>query len=82
MSFFEICGWIGALSYIGAYFLLSIKVISSNKPLFHLLNALGGLCLIINAIGLKDSPNLIVNLIWMLIALFTTGRIMLKSSTG
>lgn len=78
MTFYEFCGWTGAVSYIGAYFLLSIKIISANKPLFHLLNALGGLCLIINAIGLNDNPNLIVNLIWMLIALFTTGRIILN----
>ena len=80
MAFYELCGWLGAVSYIGAYFLLSIEILNAGKPLFHLLNALGGLCLVINALGLDDNPNLIVNLLWMLIALYTTGRILFSKA--
>jgi hypothetical protein len=65
----NIIGWMGAILYIVAYFLLTIQVISSTSLSYHLLNILGALGLIINACHLKDSPNIIVNVVWLLIAL-------------
>ena len=71
MSIIEWIGWLGAALYIGAYFFLSIRKLSADKPFYHVLNALGGLCLIINAVSLKDSPNFFINLIWLFIASLT-----------
>jgi hypothetical protein len=62
---YELIGWIGAFSYILAYILLIMKRLSAEKQLYHVLNALGGICLVINAIALHDMPNLIVNFVWM-----------------
>ncbi len=75
MHVFEIIGWIGAISYILAYLLLSLKRISSEQVFYHILNALGGLCLVINSIFFEDPPNFVVNIIWMLIALYSITRI-------
>jgi hypothetical protein len=79
LSVFELSGWLGAAFYIGAYFFLSIGKISADKPFYHVLNALGGLCLIVNALGLKDSPNFFINLIWLFIALVTALKIYMVS---
>jgi len=51
--------------------LLSLKVLSPNRILYHAMNAAGGLCLVINSFHLDDSPTLFVNFIWMCIALFS-----------
>ncbi len=75
MSLFVIIGWIGAVSFVIAYFLLSIHILSANKVLYHLLNAVGALCLVINSVFLNDGPNFFVNIIWMGIAIYSTGRI-------
>ena len=44
----EVIGWIGALLYIIAYFLISIKKLQADQVVFQLLNILGGVCLIVN----------------------------------
>ena len=38
----EVIGWIGALLYIIAYFLISIKKLQADRMIFQLLNILGG----------------------------------------
>jgi len=63
-------GWLGAVIFIVAYLLLSLEYISAKKYLYHILNALGAICLVINAVVIDDYPNIFVNGIWGLIALF------------
>ena len=41
-----VIGWIGALLYIIAYFLISIKKLQADQVIFQLLNILGGVCLV------------------------------------
>jgi len=66
----ELLGWIGAVAYLAAYFLLSINKLRSDRLLYHLLNILGAAGLTINAIYLKDNPNVVINVAWALIAFF------------
>lgn len=68
MDVFFYIGWLGSISYIIAYFLLVRGIISAEKKTYHLLNMLGGICLIINAAGLKDFPNIVVNAMWAVMA--------------
>ncbi len=77
---FSIIGWMGALVYLIAYFLLGIKIISAEKTLFHILNAIGGFCLVINSIFLKDMPNFVLNIAWAGIALYSTVQIVRTSA--
>jgi hypothetical protein len=67
LNIFEIIGWLGAVLFISAYFLLSIDKLKSNKIPYQLMNILGGLCLVINSYNLSDAPNFILNLIWICI---------------
>ena len=80
MSVFSIVGWIGAITFIMAYFLLSTKRLSADKITYHALNALGGLCLVINSWSLNDTPTLFVNFVWMGIALYSVLRILIIST--
>ena len=76
MTGYIIIGWIGAFSYILGYLLLSLQVLSSERVTYHLLNSIGGCCLVIHSVFLNDIPNFFVNLIWMLIALYSIIRVM------
>jgi len=70
-------GWIGTFSYLLAYFLISIKKLRSDEKIYHVLNIMGAIGLTYNAIFLNDYPNVIVNIVWAIIALaaiFLIGR--------
>lgn len=78
MDIYAIIGWMGALTYVVAYFLLVIKVLSAEQTTYHLLNAIGGICLVINAAILSDMPNIFVNAIWCALALYAVVKIWRK----
>lgn len=61
-------GWLGTLSYLLAYLLLSINKLKVHQQIYHVLNIIGALGLTCNALVLKDYPNIIVNVCWALIA--------------
>lgn len=75
-----IIGWLGVIFYIMAYLLLSIGKLTPGNPLFHLLNILGATGLITDSAYHKDSPNLVVNVVWLLIGLFAISRPLLGKS--
>lgn len=64
----SITGWIGTFFYVLAYFLLTVKVISSSSFKYHFLNIVGASGLIINAFHFKDHANIMVNGVWLVIA--------------
>lgn len=68
-NLYPILGWIGTLAYLLAYFLLSINKINSNQLIYHTLNIIGAIGLTANALYYADLPNVVVNLVWGLIAL-------------
>ncbi len=76
MSIFLFVGWVGAIAFVVAYFLLSLKALSTDSVTYHLLNVIGGICLVINSVYLNDAPNFFVNIVWMGIALYSVGRIL------
>lgn len=65
----EIAGWAGVGFYILSYFLLSTGKLSANDRLFHGMNALGAIGLIIDSISKDDKPSMVVNIVWLAIAL-------------
>ena len=73
-------GWVGSVSYVVAYLLLSLNKIRSDKTMYHALNVVGAIGLIIDAFYLKDYPNLAVNVVWSSIAFFAIYRIGKKKS--
>lgn len=66
----ETIGWIGAVLYITAYFLLSIRKLQADRITYQLLNVFGGLFLIVNSLHKSDYPSIFTNAVWAAIGLF------------
>lgn len=66
---FELIGWIGAILFIISYFLLSKGKLKQSEVRYHLLNLVGAICLVINAIHFRDKANILVNVVWSSIAI-------------
>lgn len=65
---FEFIGWIGAILFIVSYYLLSKGILDQKEVKYHVLNLLGAICLVINAIHFRDVANILVNSVWAVIA--------------
>jgi formate hydrogenlyase subunit 3/multisubunit Na+/H+ antiporter MnhD subunit len=63
-------GWVGTFLYLIAYLLLSLNKLKADQRLYHVLNIFGAIGLAYNAVSLNDYPNVIVNTVWAIIALF------------
>ncbi|AUC83957.1 hypothetical protein CW731_01025 [Polaribacter sp. ALD11] len=72
-------GWAGALLFIIAYLFLLLEIFTTKEKMYHIFNALGAICLLINALYLDDTPNLVVNLVWLIIAIISIFKIFLKN---
>ena len=70
-------GWAGASAFVLAYLLLSIGILTSEKVLYHSLNAFGGILMSISTFSVQDRPAFFVNVIWMGIAIYSIFRIVL-----
>ncbi|HNU87422.1 MAG TPA: hypothetical protein PKJ94_04005 [Ferruginibacter sp.] len=64
----EIIGWIGAVLITGAYFLNINGKLSSSSRLYIASNLVGGIFFTINTLVHHAYPSMIVNIIWVFIA--------------
>lgn len=74
-SAIDIIGWAGVIAYVVAYALLSMGWMKADHINYHILNALGGICLAIISYDKADTPNFFVNLVWMVIALISITKL-------
>ncbi|MBI4434050.1 hypothetical protein HY632_04705 [Candidatus Uhrbacteria bacterium] len=65
----ETIGWLGAGAVLVAYALVSLGWTTSTSPTFPLLNGFGALGLAAHAVTARDYPIVVLNAIWLLIAL-------------
>lgn len=78
----EATGWIGVVSYVLAYLLLTLGVLKPSGYPFHLLNMIGAASLIAYSLEYGDKPNVAVNVIWLMIGLGAVGRKLARRSAG
>lgn len=71
----QLVGWSGVVFYVTGYGLLSFNKLDPNSVTYHGLNAAGGICLVVFSMSLADVPNMIVNIVWILIATISLARI-------
>jgi DNA integrity scanning protein DisA with diadenylate cyclase activity len=76
--FVEIIGWIGAVLIIGAYYLNINGKLKSSSALYILSNLLGGIFFTINTLVHQAYPSMIVNIIWVIIAVAALFKKILK----
>jgi hypothetical protein len=71
----EILGWYGMTAIVLAYSLISFSLISSNSFYYQFLNLTGSLGIILVALGKKDYQPVVLNIIWMIIAVIAIVRL-------
>ncbi|MBI4592133.1 hypothetical protein HY733_01675 [Candidatus Uhrbacteria bacterium] len=71
----EFAGWVGVLLILLAYGLLSFGVLSADHIGYHALNLVGGVGIIVDALADKNYQPAVLNLIWIVIAVFAILRI-------
>ncbi|HMU09594.1 MAG TPA: hypothetical protein PKC54_06280 [Ferruginibacter sp.] len=65
----EIIGWVGAVLIVGAYFLNITGRMNSSSPVYIISNLAGGVFFTINTLVHHAYPSMIVNIIWVFIAI-------------
>lgn len=65
----EVAGWVGAVSLLSGYLLVSYDVITPDSPVYHLLNMTAAIGLITIALVKKLYQSIVVNSVWLVIAL-------------
>jgi len=69
MGIVEIIGWIGAILIVGAYYFNINGKLKSTSPGYIICNLIGGVFFIINTFAHKAYPSVLVNVVWVIIAL-------------
>lgn len=67
----EIIGWTGSAMVVGAYVLNITGKLNVKSPIYIWLNIVGSIFLIGYTFYLKAYPNTVVNLIWVLVAVYS-----------
>jgi hypothetical protein len=62
-------GWIGSVLIIGAYAANIKGYIKSDDKVYIWTNLVGGIFFVINTFYLKAYPSMVVNVVWVVIAL-------------
>jgi hypothetical protein len=73
-------GWVGSFAYLLAYLLLSLNKLKAGQKAYHVLNIVGAVGLTVNALFIQDYPNVLVNIVWGMIALMAILLIVRKRS--
>lgn len=68
-SHIELIGWYGAFAVLLAYALASFGAIATKGVLYQLLNLTGSFSIIVVSFRKKAYQPIVLNMIWMLIAL-------------
>jgi hypothetical protein len=67
-------GWIGAVTYLIAYGMVSAKKVEADSWTYQGMNMFAGSLLIINNFYLRAYPSTALNTVWVGIAILTLGR--------
>jgi hypothetical protein len=69
-TFTEVLGWYGVAAILIAYALLNFEVIATHSLSYQLLNITGAVGIILDAWNQKNWQPVVLNIFWLLIALY------------
>lgn len=69
MNIVEIIGWIGSVLIVGAYFFNINGKLKSTSVVYIISNLVGGIFFTINTFVHKAYPSMVVNIVWIIIAI-------------
>ncbi len=70
----ETLGWVGTVTYLIAYALVSLKKAEGDSVLYQGMNIFAGVLLVIYSLYLKAYATTGLNAVWAVIGLYTLGR--------
>ena len=65
----EVLGWIASVLIVGAYFFNIRGTLKASSPLYFWSNLVGGVFFVFNTFYHHAYPSMVVNIIWVFIAL-------------
>ena len=71
----EIAGWVGMVLILGAYAGISTQTLSLDTLTYQALNAAGALLLIYSTYTTRSYPVMVLNVVWLAIALLALARL-------
>jgi len=71
----EAIGWYGVVAIVLAYLLLSLGQVEPSGSLYLWLNLTGAAAIIVHSLLKKDYQPLVLNLVWLVIALIALTRV-------
>ena len=77
-KFISYFGWYGVVAILGAYALLSFKIIQSDSLAYQILNLTGAIGIATEAASKKDTQPVVLNIVWATIALVAITQIFIN----
>ena len=71
---FEIAGWAGTVTLLGAYFLMSLGYLRAESASYGLINIVGSFFIGANALYHGALPSTLLNVCWIIISLVLIWR--------
>lgn len=73
----QIVGWLGIILIIGAYFAVSFSYLSPQSIVYQGMNIIGSIGLGIEAFSKRDYQPVVLQIIWIMIAIFAILQIVI-----
>lgn len=70
----DVTGWMGVISLLLAYVLVSMRKVEGDSIVYQLMNLVGSAFLIVNSFHYRALPSVGVNVVWVGIAAYTIAR--------
>ncbi len=70
----EVLGWIASVLIVGSYALNITGRLSASSKTYVLANIIGGIFFVVNTYYHKAYPSMIVNVIWVIIAIYMISK--------
>lgn len=64
----ELLGWYGTIAIIGAYFLVSFRLLNAESAAYQLMNITGAIGIIVISLSRGVYQSVVLNVVWLLIA--------------
>ena len=68
VGFADFLGWLGVVLLISAYLLLTIEFFTGKSRIYQLMNLVGAVFIMTNALSHSAYPSVVRNAIWVVIA--------------
>lgn len=72
----EVVGWVGVLSILCAYILLSFGLVGATSLSYQVLNSIGALAVVYSSFYKKNFQPVVLNIVWALVGIISIVKIL------